>query len=129
MATIHREIPLHAATEQVWDKIADLGRVHAMMSFLTDASVDGDRRTCGLAMGGQLSELVLSVDDERRRLAYAIVESPFGLEFHSASMTVAATDAGSALVWTTDVKPDGAAEQVAGLIDSELDNIAAFLNS
>lgn len=128
MAVIHRTIDITATPDATWDKIADLGGVHQMMTFLTDANVDGDRRTCGLSMGGELSELVLSVDHDRRRVAYAIVDSPFGLEFHAASMTVTGTGDTSQLAWTTDLKPDAAADQVAGLIDSELDNIAAFLS-
>lgn len=128
MAVIHRTIDVAASPESTWTKIADLGGVHAMMSFLTDARVDGDRRVCGLAMGGELSEIVLSVNDDLRRVAYAIVDSPFGLDFHSASMAVTGSGETAQLVWTTDLKPDAAADQVAGLIDSELANIAGFLS-
>ena len=129
MAVIHRTIDIEATPESTWAKIADLAGVHAMMSFLTDARVEGDRRVCGLAMGGELSEIVLSVDDDLRRVAYAILDSPFGLDFHAASMVVTGSGETAQLVWTTDVKPDAAARQVGGLIDSELSNIADFLSS
>jgi len=128
MAVIHRTIDVTASPQSTWDKIADVGGVHAMMSILTDARVDGARRVCGLSMGGELSEIVLSVDESLRRVAYAIVDSPFGLELHSSSMTATGSGNESQLVWITDLKPDAAAEQVAGLIASEISNIADYLS-
>ncbi len=126
MATIHREIPIDTTVEAAWSKLSDLQRVHGMLSILSDAVVDGDRRVCGLEGGGRLEELILSVDDDRRRVAYAIVDSPFGLDFHAASMSVVADGDSARLVWTTDMKPDEAADQIAGLIESETENIQGF---
>jgi hypothetical protein len=45
--------------------------------------VNGDCRTCSLGDQGNLDELIVSVGDERRRIAYSIRESPFGFEHHN----------------------------------------------
>lgn len=129
MATVHREIPIDTTIDAAWEKLADLGSVHRMLSLLDDASLDGDKRICGLAGGGELDELILSVDDERHRVAYAIVGSPLDLEFHAASMSLVSDSESTRFVWTTDLKPDAAADQINGLIDSETDNIRAFFAS
>lgn len=129
MATIHREIPIDTTVEKAWDKLSDVGGVAPMLSILSDANVEGDKRVCGLAGGGQLDELILSVDPELRRVAYAIVDSPFGLEFHAASMRVVADGDAATFVWTTDLKPDEAAEQISVLIESETPNIKSFFGA
>ena len=126
MATVHLEIPIDSTVDAAWKKLADLGGVHQMLSVLSSASIDGDKRVCELEGGGTLEELIVSVDDDLRRVAYSITESPFGFEFHAASMTVLADGDTATFVWTTDLKPDEAADQFGGLIESETDNIKAF---
>ena len=48
-------------------------------------------------------ELIVALDDERRRLAYAVIEGSKRTTYHHASMQVFADDeGGSRLVWITD---------------------------
>ena len=61
-------------------------------------------------------------------MAYVITASPFGMAAHAASMEIVGDAGEAALVWTTDVKPDALAPQLAGVIASEIDHIAARLN-
>ncbi|MFV1990442.1 MAG: hypothetical protein ACC652_06855 [Acidimicrobiales bacterium] len=44
-------------------------------------------------------------------------------------MSLAASGDQAKFIWTTDLKPDAAAEQIAGLIESEEGNIKAFFAS
>ena len=129
MTTVYREIPIESSVEAAWGKLSDLEGVRQMFSFLTDVAVDGDKRVCEMEGGGRLDELILSVDSDLRRVAYAILDSPFGLEFHAASMSLVADGDKAKFVWTTDLKPDEAADQIAGLIDAETANIKAFFAS
>lgn len=126
MATVHREIPIDSTVDAAWKKLSDVGGVHGMLSILSGCSISGDKRVCELQGGGTLEELIISVDDDQRRVAYSITESPFGFEFHSASMSVLANGDKATFVWITDLKPDEGAEQFAGLVESETDNIKAF---
>ena len=126
MATVHREIPIDSTVDDAWKKLSNVGGINGMLSILSGASIDGDKRVCELEGGGTLEELIVSVDDDQRRVAYSITESPFNFEFHAASMRVIANGDTATFVWTTDLKPDEAADQFRGLIESETDNIKAF---
>ncbi len=124
MATIHREFEIHAAPEDAWAAIRDVGRINEFITFLGQVTVEGDRRTCALGDQGTLREVILSVDDDRRRVAYTIVESPFNFEHHSASMQIAPNGgSGARFIWTTDVKPDGAVPPLSEAIDKAVESL------
>src|SRR5437773_10241439 len=75
MATLHKEILIDAPARDVWDAVRDVGAVHRRLvpGVLTDARLDGDARAVSFANGLVVRELIVSVDDERRRFAYAAV--------------------------------------------------------
>ena len=127
MTTIHREFPIGSTVDAAWAKLSDVGNVHEMLSILTDTTVNGDKRVCGVVGGGRIEELILSIDDDRHRVAYSVLSAPGAdLEFHAASMSLEAAGDAAKFVWTTDLKPDEAANQIAEIIDSETNNITAF---
>lgn len=128
MATIHRQFDVPASPPQAWAALRDVGRVDELITFLGKVTVEGDRRMCSLGDQGTLEELILSVDDDRRRLAYAIVRSPFGFVHHSASMQVqAGSGSGSVLVWTTDVYPNEVVPALSEAIDAAVDSFRKTL--
>jgi carbon monoxide dehydrogenase subunit G len=112
MATVHRTVELSAAPEEAWAKIADVGGINQILPFLGEVTLEGDRRTCSLG-GATLEELILSIDPDRRRLAYAIVGGPFGFTQHSASMQIITSADGCVLGWNHDFKPDDRADMLA----------------
>ena len=119
MASIYRELELEASPEQAWQAIRDVGNVNKIITHLGEVTMEGDRRTCSLGDAGRLDELIVSVDDDRRRLAYSIQASPFNFSYHSASMQVTHSDGeGSRLLWITDVKPDEAVQVLEEAIDA-----------
>ena len=90
--------------------------------------MDGDYRLCSLSEDGQLKELIVSVDDERRRLAYSIQESPFNFAYHISSMQVTPGEGkGARLVWITDVKPDGVVPDLEQAIDAAASSLQQAL--
>ena len=128
MATIHRDFPVDAPPEKAWAALRDVGRVNELITFLGEVTVEGDRRTCSLGDLGTLDELIVSVDDETRRLAYTIRESPFGFEHHHASMQITENGgSGARFLWTTDVKPDAAAAALSEAIDGAVESLRATL--
>lgn len=127
MAAIRKEVELRVPVEEAWKKIADLGGVVSLVSFLEDAQLEGDRRVCTMADGGKLEELITSVDPSLHRVAYTITNSPFGFAFHAASMEILPTPEGCRFVWTTDIKPDELAEQLRPIFDAEITTIAGAL--
>ena len=127
MATIYREFPLSSSAAQAWKRLRAPEDIAKLMPMLADADVSGDVRVCNTVDGAKLRETILSVDDEHRRVAYAITDSPFGMEFHSASMQIVEREGKSAMRWVTDVKPDALAEQLAPVIESQIPGLQESL--
>ncbi|MFT5203479.1 MAG: hypothetical protein ACI9C1_002879 [Candidatus Aldehydirespiratoraceae bacterium] len=102
------------------------GLVSGLLDMVTVSSIDGDRRSCTLADGVELSETIISIDEDHQRMAYTITASPFGIQAHSASMQ--ASDAGdgqSTFQWITDVKPDDLADALGLMLAGEVAKLEA----
>jgi len=120
MASIHKEVLLSAAPAAVWDVVRDVGAVHSRFApgFVTDTVMDGPDRIVTFANGFVAREVIVDVDDARRRLAYSVRSER--ISHHNASFQVFADGAGSRLVWIADVLPEAAAVTVAGMMDEGL---------
>ncbi|HMJ74824.1 MAG TPA: SRPBCC family protein [Iamia sp.] len=116
MASITTQIPLAADADRVWAAVRDVGRPDLLFAgVLTDARIEGDERVVTFADGMEVRERIVTVDDDARRFAYAVVDGPF--RHHSASFAVTAeTDGTSTLTWVTDVLPDELAPLVGDLM-------------
>lgn len=115
MATIRKEIRIEAKPEQVWDAVRDVGAVHRRFvpGYTVDTRLDGDYRILTFANGAVVRELIVAVDDEARRMAYAVVEGRMPLVHHHASFQVfAENDSRSRLVWITDFLPHELAAEI-----------------
>jgi hypothetical protein len=70
-----------------------------------------------MADGAELSETILAVDDEHRRVACTIAASPFPIETRAASIQVIDAGGGrSTFRWITDIKPDAVADGLAAML-------------
>ena len=127
MASIIKQVTLASDPETAWRAVADVGAINKLITFLGEVTVDGDRRVCSLGEGGALEELIVTVDDENRRVAYSITRSPFGFTHHHAVMAVEAEGPGSRLTWTTDFKPDEVAGPLGEAIDASVTSIRDVL--
>ena len=117
MATIRKDIHLASDVNKVWDALRDVGNVHERLcpGVLTDAHLDDGARVVTFANGLVARELIVEIDDDARRFAYAVVDGPF--VHHHASMQVAPEpDGGSRLTWITDLLPDELVPMVDGLV-------------
>lgn len=127
MTSIHKEISLHASPEAVWDVVRDVGAVHTRFApgFVTDVVMGDGLRTVTFANGLVADELIVDVDEARRRLAYSVRSER--LSHHNASFQVLADGAGSRLVWIADVLPHAAAETVGAMMETGIKAAAAKL--
>jgi hypothetical protein len=118
MATIHLETELAVGPDELWATVRDVGNVSGLLNIVEESSVDGDQRSCTLAGGGGLlAETILAVDDDHRRVAYTITDSPLPIELHAASMQVFDAGGGrSTFRWITDVKPDALADGLGPML-------------
>ncbi|MFF2074762.1 SRPBCC family protein [Kitasatospora sp. NPDC058162] len=120
MATVYREILIEADPEGIWAAIRDWGEVHHNLApeFVADTQVEGDVRVVTFADGTVVHELIVSLDDDLRRIAYSVVGGSMAVSHHNASMQVFAEAGGrSRFVWVTDVQPHSLAEPIAAMVD------------
>ena len=118
MATIRREVIVEAPADEVWDAIRDVGAAHRRVfpGVLTDVRMDGDARIVTFANGLVVRELIVDVDDDARRFAWAAVGGR--LTHHNASIQVFADgDHRTRVVWILDLLPNELRTDIAALMD------------
>ena len=117
MASIHKEISLGASAAAVWDVVRDIGAVHTRFApgFVVDTVMDGDDRIVTFANGFVAREVIVDVDEARRRLAYSVRSER--ITHHNASFEVLADGKGSRLVWIADVLPEAAGASVGAMME------------
>ena len=128
MASIHREIVVQAPADAAWDAIRDVGAVHTRLAqkYVVDTKLEGDSRVVTFANGRVARERIVDVDDDRRRLAYSVVDSP--LTHHNASFEVVPDrDHSCRIIWITDLLPNSMVDQIAGMVDGGCDAIRRTL--
>ncbi len=106
--------------QEVWDAIRGVGAVHERLlpGLVTGTSLDGDVRTLTFPHGGVVREWIVDIDDEARRLAYAVVDGARqAITHHHASFQVMDEGEGSRLVWITDVLPHSVAPDVRARVE------------
>ena len=117
MATIVREIQIAASAESAWDAVREIGAVHRRLApgLVVDVRLEPGLRHVTFANGLVLDEMIVSVDDTIRRVAYTAMNRA---KHHQASMQVFPEGTNRCrFVWITDVLPDEIAERFAAVMD------------
>jgi carbon monoxide dehydrogenase subunit G len=126
MATIRQEIVLEAPAARVWDAVRDFGAVHTRVApgFVVDCTLEADARVVTFANGTSARELLVDLDDENRRLVYAVRSER--VVHYNASVQVAAEDPrGCRVIWIVDVLPN----EIAGYIRRQMDEAARAMQA
>jgi carbon monoxide dehydrogenase subunit G len=120
MATLHKEIHIEARPEVIWDAARDVGALHTRLvpGFVVDTQLEGDARIVTFGNGMVVRELIISVDDQRRRLAWTALGGR--TTHYNAVLEVLADRSGTRVVWTIDLLPDEMAEPVAAMQENGL---------
>jgi hypothetical protein len=123
MASIHKEVALDARADDVWDAIRDFGAVHRRVApgFLLDAKLDGEARIVTFSNGTVAREVLVTCDDARKRLVYAVVSER--VKQHSASIQIVPDGKRCRMIWITDVLPN----EIASYIDAQMELGAAAI--
>ena len=121
MASIHREVLIDAPPREVWAAARDPGALHTKLvpGFVVDTRLEGDVRTVTFANGFVARERIVDIDDERRRVAWTVIESP-RMTHHNASLQLFDENGRTRAVWIADLLPHDAAANVATMIDHGL---------
>ena len=118
MASIRKEILIEVPAEDVWAAVRDVGEVHRRLApgAVTDVRLEGDSRLVTFSKGMVVRKLIVDIDDDTRRFAYAEVGGR--ARHHNATMQVF-TEGGrrSRLVWVTDLLPKELAGSIGVLVN------------
>jgi len=132
VASITKQVLIDAPPDDVWDALRDFGAVHERLvpGFVVDARLDDGARIVTFFNGAVAREVLVSIDDEARRLVYSIVESPLGSTHdNSSAQVVAQADGRSRFVWVKDVLPDELAPRIDELMEHGIGVIKRTLES
>ena len=128
MASIEREISIAAHPDLVWDALRDVGAIHTRLApgFVTDTKLEPGARIVTFGNGMVAKELILSVDERRRRVAWSVVGGR--LTHHNASAQVFAVGDGTTrFVWIADILPGELEPAIAGMIEQGMLAMKAHL--
>ena len=130
MASIHRSITIDQPAAVVWDALRDVGALHTrlVVGFVVDCKLSGNVRDVTFANGMKAREVIISVDDEHKRVAWMATGGT--LTHYNASAQAIATAAQSTEVrWIADLLPDDAARMIAVMIEQGLAAMKRTLES
>jgi carbon monoxide dehydrogenase subunit G len=110
-------VTVEVPAETAWRAIRDVASTHELFpGVLTACRLEDGARVVTFANGLVVRELIVDIDESRRRLAYAAVGGR--LTHHNASLQVFETAAGTSRIeWIADFLPEAMKEAVAGLMD------------
>jgi hypothetical protein len=123
MGSITKIIDVRSDGTEVWDALSDFGALHERLvpGFVVEARLDGQDRVITFASGAVARERLVSIDTERHRLVYAVVDGGLPFSHHQSSVELlkpVGTGGGCRIVWTTDLLPDGLDPVVDGFMDA-----------
>jgi len=120
MATLHKEIFISARPEIIWDAARDVGALHTRLvpGFVVATKVEGEARVVTFANGMVAREPIISVDDERRRLAWSAVGGR--TTHYNAVLQLFAQGTGTRVVWIIDLLPHDLAEPIGAMQEQGL---------
>ena len=130
MASIRKEVVIDASPDAVWDAVRDWGALHERLvpGFATDTRVEGRARVVTFFTGAVAKEVIVTVDDDERRLVWSLVDGPY--EHHNGSVQVFdEPDGRTRYVWLADLLPDEAAERTNELMERGTQTAKATLEA
>jgi carbon monoxide dehydrogenase subunit G len=120
MATLHNSVLINATPGAIWDAARDVGALHTRLvpGFVVKTELEGDARVVTFGNGMVAREPIISIDDERKRLAWS---AEGGRTTHyNAVLQVFAQGAGSRVEWTIDLLPSEMASPIQAMQEQAL---------
>jgi carbon monoxide dehydrogenase subunit G len=118
MASIRKEIATKARPHDVWDALRDVGALHTRLvpGFVTDTRLEPGARVVTFGNGTVARELIVTVDDDERRVVWSVVGGP--MTHHNGSAQVLSDAKGlTKVVWIADLLPNEAAGAVGAMME------------
>ena len=126
MASIYRELLIDRDADSTW---SELRRFEAAPELFAGVVIDcrctGDVREVTFAGGHKITERLVTLDDSRRRLVYAVLHEAYA--HHSASMQIVPDPAGCRFVWVSDFLPAERTERMEFFVDAGCGALKSWL--
>jgi ketosteroid isomerase-like protein/uncharacterized protein YndB with AHSA1/START domain len=103
MTTIHNDVTISRSPDEVWALLRDLEAVTEWVPGIAQARVEGTRRICTTADGGEIHEEI-ELDDARRRYAYSQPVHPLGLSASRGVLSVTGNGADTHVAWVAELE-------------------------
>jgi hypothetical protein len=116
MASNRVEIETQASPQACWDALRDIGALHTRLVpgfVLATELVPGGRRVT-FANGAVLTEPIVDLDEDSRRLVWTVVGG--NTTHYNASAQVFAREGGARIVWIADFLPDTAGAVIGDMM-------------
>lgn len=120
MASMHKEVSIEAPAEEIWSAMRDVGALHTRLvpGFVTDCKLEGETRVVTFGNGMVVREPILSVDDQRKRMAWTMA-GDFA-QHYNAVMRVIPDGDKSRVTWDSDFLPHELGARMGPLQDQGL---------
>lgn len=130
MASVRIERLINAPADQVWDAIRDVGALHTRLvpGFVVDTRLEDGARIVTFGNGMVAREVLVDIDDDRRRFAYSIDGETFA-HHHATNEVFDEGDGRCRFVWVADLLPDSLAPMVTGMMGQGADVLKATLEA
>ena len=117
MATIRKDVPVKIEADRAWAALSDFGKAGELFAgVLVGCRRAGNLRTVTFFNGVEVSERLITIDNDERRVVYAVLDGPFS--HHNASMQIIARGYECTFVWIADFLPDDAGERTSQLMEA-----------
>jgi hypothetical protein len=122
VASLRHERRIAASADKVWDVVRRPESIPEWFPGIVSCTVEGNLRVITTAIGLEIPEEILAIDDTLRHFAYRITAAPYS--FHLGVIDVFAIAANDSLcVYSTTALPDTLALLIAGGTVGALDEI------
>ena len=118
MASIRTEALIDASPDEAWAALRDWGAPHEVLvpGFVVATELKGDDRVVTFFNGMVVTELLVDLDDDARRLVWSVADGSFS--HHNASAQVLSTEDGrTRFVWVADFLPHEVADGIRALME------------
>ena len=113
MASLRHELRIDASADAVWDVVRRPESIPTWFPGIESCTVDGNVRVVTTAIGMEMPEEILTIDDTNRRFAYRITSPIY--RFHLGVIDVIELGHDDSLcVYSTTAEPDPLALLIAG---------------
>lgn len=129
MASLRSTVRIDRPVDDVWRVVSDPAGIAAWFPGIETATAGDGTRTCTLGGGHELTEEIVTVDQELRRFQYRITGG-MPVQYHLGTVDVLEDGPQRSLVvYSTEIVPDDLAGSVGPSVESGVKGLKAHLES